>query len=180
MHALRALLTEFKILKLDFVNAFNEVERGAVIDEVRATFPELSPFVTWVYGTPSDLLVTMDTFEVERVLSQRGVRQGCPLSPLLFSLVMRVILRQLAERMAPRIVAGLRLASPSQQGAQADEPERPFVPESLAKLSSSAYLDDVYQLCRTTADGDFARAECAKLAPTVTVGLRLSEKPGKC
>ncbi len=41
MHALRALLTEFKILKLDFVNAFNEVGRGAVIDEVRATFPEL-------------------------------------------------------------------------------------------------------------------------------------------
>ena len=33
-------------------------------------------------------------------------------------------------------------------------------------------------MCRTTADGDFARAECAKLAPTV--GLRLSEKPGKC
>ncbi len=32
-------------LKLDFVNAFNEVERGAVIDEVRATFPELSPHV---------------------------------------------------------------------------------------------------------------------------------------
>jgi hypothetical protein len=91
VHALRALLTEFKILKLDFVNSFNEVERGAVIDEVRATFPELSPFVTWVYGTPSDLLVTMDTFEVERMLSQRGVRQGCPLSPLLFSLVMRVI-----------------------------------------------------------------------------------------
>ena len=117
VHALRALLTEFKILKLDFVNAFNEVERGAVIDEVRATFPELSPFVTWVYGTPSDLLVTMDTFEVERVLSQRGVRQGCPLSPLLFSLVMRVILRQLAERMAPRIVAGLGLAPLSQQEA---------------------------------------------------------------
>jgi Reverse transcriptase (RNA-dependent DNA polymerase) len=118
VHALRAqrLLTEFKILKLDFVNAFNEVERGAVIDEVRATYPvsELS-LVTWVYGTPSDLLVTMDTFEVERVLSQRGVRQGCPLSPLLFSLVMRVILRQLAERMAPRIVAGLGLAPPSQQ-----------------------------------------------------------------
>jgi hypothetical protein len=33
--------------------------------------------------------------------------------------------------------------------------------ESLAKLSSSAYLDDdVFQLCRTTADGDYARAEC--------------------
>jgi hypothetical protein len=114
VHALRGLLTEFKILTLDFVNAFNEVER--VIDEVRATFPVLSPFVTWVYGTPSDLLVTMDTFEVERVLSQRGVRQGCPFSPLLFSLVMRVILRQLAERMAPRIVGGLGLAPPSQQG----------------------------------------------------------------
>ncbi len=28
VHALRALLTEFKILKLDFVNAFNEVERA--------------------------------------------------------------------------------------------------------------------------------------------------------
>ncbi len=36
----------------------------------------------------------------------------------------------------------------------------------------------MFQLCRTTADGDFAWAECAKLAPTV--GLRLSEKPGKC
>ena len=90
---------------------------------------------------------------------------------------MRVNLRQLAERMAPRI-AGMGLAPLSQQGAQADEPERPFVPESLAKRSSSAYLDDVFQLCRTTADGDFVRAECAKLAPTV--GLRLSEKPGKC
>ena len=93
---------------------------------------------------------------------------------------MRVILRQLAERMAPRIVAGLGLAPPSQQalGAQADEPERSVVPESLAILSSSAYLDDVVKLCRTTTDGDFARAECDKLAPTV--GLRPSEKPGKC
>ncbi len=36
----------------------------------------------------------------------------------------------------------------------------------------------MFQLCRTTADGDFARAECAKLVPTV--GLRLREKPGKC
>ncbi len=36
MHALRAQRTEFKMeFKLDFVNAFNEVERGAVIDEVR-------------------------------------------------------------------------------------------------------------------------------------------------
>jgi hypothetical protein len=53
---------------------------------------------------------------------------------------MRVILRQLAERMAPRIFAWLGRAPPSQQGAQADEPERSFVPESLAKLSSSVYL----------------------------------------
>jgi hypothetical protein len=36
VHALRAQRTEFKMeFKLDFVNAFNEVERGAVIDEVR-------------------------------------------------------------------------------------------------------------------------------------------------
>ena len=100
---------------------------------MRRNCPKLSPFVTWVYGTPSVLLVKTSGFTTQRIASQRGVRQGCPLSPFLFSLAWRTVLVELAEVLQPRVVAGIGLAPP---GGVAGTPGRDagkcYLPADLA------------------------------------------------
>ena len=108
IHLQRYLARDLNFTKVDYKNAFNSVDISAVINEVRADFPEMDPFVTWAYGTPSMLLLRLADFTVAVVLSGRGVRQGCHLSPLLFSLVMRRIIRAIAEALHDRVVAGSR------------------------------------------------------------------------
>jgi hypothetical protein len=46
IHLLRRLARDFRFVKFDFRNAFNEVDASAVINEVRTDFPELDHFVT--------------------------------------------------------------------------------------------------------------------------------------
>ena len=43
-------------LKLDFSNAFNCIDRGVFLREVRGRLPALSKWVEWCYTCPSRLL----------------------------------------------------------------------------------------------------------------------------
>ena len=68
------------ILKLDFKNGFNSVERGEELTAVYDHFPELAPYIYSSYGTATYL------FHGSRyILSSQGVQQGDPLGPLLFA-----------------------------------------------------------------------------------------------
>ena len=69
------------ILKIDYRNAFNCVDRLSMLRAVDANLPELAPWVRWCYLEPSSLFYGGDT-----IRSQRGAQQGDPLGPLLFSL----------------------------------------------------------------------------------------------
>ena len=126
-----------------------------------------SSFVTWAYGTPSRFYLRMSDNTVEILMSERGVRQGCPLSPLLFSLVMRRIVVAIRALLRERVVA---------VGAfGVDDGPEPFLDSGLDAALVSAYLDDIMDVVRTAADG--IRALEAALAAGALVGLEMH--PGK-
>lgn len=81
--------------QLDLVQAFNAVLRHGVLKATSALQPSLAPWVDFTYS--SRLCVGSGKIE-----SSRGVQQGDPVGPLLFSLV----LPRAGSRVQPRVVAG--------------------------------------------------------------------------
>jgi len=71
-------------VKLDLSNAFNTLDRQALLQAVHEEFPGLAPWADWCYSRPSTLFLGKQT-----VRSETGVQQGDPLGPLLFSLALQ-------------------------------------------------------------------------------------------
>src|SRR6202012_3767720 len=42
--------SEFVVLKVDFANAFNSIDRHAMLEQCQAKFPDLLRWVQWCYG----------------------------------------------------------------------------------------------------------------------------------
>ena len=78
------------VVKMDFSNAFNCVDRKAFLQQCRNQFPGLSRWVEWCYKKPSNLY-----FGTDILSSESGVQQGDPLGPLLFSLALQPVLLEL-------------------------------------------------------------------------------------
>jgi ubiquitin carboxyl-terminal hydrolase 44/49 len=74
------------VLKLDFENAFNSVDRRRIGEEVDATFPALSAWFRLCYETPAILTCQGKLLPFR---SCRGVQQGDPLGPFFFSLALK-------------------------------------------------------------------------------------------
>jgi hypothetical protein len=82
---------DFTILKVDFENAFNSVDRNTLLRECKQHFPELFPWVEWCYGSQPVLQYNLTTY----FISSSGVQQGDPLGPMLFCLVLHVLMREI-------------------------------------------------------------------------------------
>ena len=80
------------LLQADLINAFNQADRGAALQEVAEHFPELLPWVITSYSTPSFL-----KFGSADISSETGFHQGDPLAALLFALVLHPILLIIQE-----------------------------------------------------------------------------------
>lgn len=76
-------------LKIDFRNAFNEIRRDSMLEQVKAFLPGYFPFVSQGYMKESFLY-----FNSRKILSERGVQQGDPLGPILFALTLHPIILQ--------------------------------------------------------------------------------------
>ena len=85
--------SEGKVLFIaDFENAFNTVDRGRFLREVRHHMPGLARWAEWCYGRPSNLF-----FEGATLKSEVGVQQGDPLGPLFFALALQPVLTELSS-----------------------------------------------------------------------------------
>ena len=80
------------VVKLDFANAFNSLNRSAMLAQVYMTIPELYRFCHLSYNNPSDL-----RFDKWCIQSQEGIQQGDPLGPLLFCLTIHPLLSSLTS-----------------------------------------------------------------------------------
>lgn len=68
------------ILKLDFKNAFNSINRSAVLSAIHQQWPELSAYAYSSYGASSNLFFALSILEFSN-----GVQQGDRPGPLLFA-----------------------------------------------------------------------------------------------
>ncbi|GJZ96550.1 putative reverse transcriptase domain-containing protein [Tanacetum coccineum] len=80
------------MLTVDFSNAFNLVDRSALLHEVRVKCPSISLWVDFLYGQASRLYIG-DT----HIWSATRVQQGDPLGPLLFALILHPLLHKIKD-----------------------------------------------------------------------------------
>ncbi|KAJ0133614.1 hypothetical protein HZ326_21771 [Fusarium oxysporum f. sp. albedinis] len=83
------------ITSVDLHNAFNSGVRPSIASSVASFAPTFYKAATWAYNNP--LLLVLP--EGSTVASSKGVRQGDPIGPLLFSLSFTPTLEELARRL---------------------------------------------------------------------------------
>ena len=75
--------SDYVLFQVDFRRAFNNISQRHFLDIVKSDFPDIYNFVSFCYGNISDLQ-WLDYI----IHSEIGSRQGDPLGPLLFALVL--------------------------------------------------------------------------------------------
>ncbi|GJZ95308.1 putative reverse transcriptase domain-containing protein [Tanacetum coccineum] len=98
LHGVNRVFSEYHnegslaMLTMDFSNAFNLVDKSALLHEVRVKCPSISLWVNFLYGQTSRLYIG-DT----HIWSAIGVQQGDPLGPLLFALILHPLLHKIKD-----------------------------------------------------------------------------------
>ena len=107
VHSLQHELTDtdkrLALLQLDIANAFNSCDRVRVLRELYAR-PELQSvyrIADFAYSQPSTL--ALSGCDGQCIESAQGVRQGDPLSALLFCVYMKRLLEQVSDATGVRV-----------------------------------------------------------------------------
>jgi hypothetical protein len=80
------------VLKVDFANAFNTVDRESFLRAATLHTPAVAKWAWWCYSQPTTL-----HYNSAKLTSSAGVQQGDNIGPLLFSLALHPTLLQLQE-----------------------------------------------------------------------------------
>ena len=78
------------MLKIDFTNAFNLVDRQTFINEVKMNLASIYNWVVYCYGI--ECILDYDGFTIQ---SSCSVQQGDPLGPLLFALALNTLIAKI-------------------------------------------------------------------------------------
>jgi hypothetical protein len=97
-HSLRDVLqkhsgSKLGLLKIDFANAFNSIDRSAFMQATCEVLPTLSRWTNWCYSTPPLLLYSHS----KTLLSSSGVQQGDPLGPLYFCFGIASLVKEIQD-----------------------------------------------------------------------------------
>ncbi|GKE36208.1 putative reverse transcriptase domain-containing protein [Tanacetum coccineum] len=98
LHSVNRVLSEYHndgslaMLTVDFLNAFNLVDRSALLHEVRVKCPSISLWVDFLYGQASRLYIGHT-----HIWCAIRVQQGDPLGPLLFALILHPLLHKIKD-----------------------------------------------------------------------------------
>lgn len=95
IHSVRSFLnlhanSQKVLLKIDYANAFNCIERDSLLCSIKEKIPQLYAFLWQAYRNESELF-----FKSDILSSCRGVQQGDPSGPLIFSLALHPIIEKL-------------------------------------------------------------------------------------
>ncbi|GJZ89332.1 putative reverse transcriptase domain-containing protein, partial [Tanacetum coccineum] len=98
LHAVNRMIEDhgddvgLSMLLVDFKNTFNLVDREVMLHEVRLCCPDISRWVEFCYSNPARLY-----YGEHNLQSCQEVQQGDPLSPLLLSLVLHLLIRKIRD-----------------------------------------------------------------------------------
>jgi hypothetical protein len=86
------------VLQIDLANAFNSVDREALLAEIKLRAPKLLAWANFCYAHHSNLFL-----QGSPIKSEQGVQQGDPLGPLFFCLVWQRIVEQMPDLLSLNI-----------------------------------------------------------------------------
>jgi len=116
IHSARRFLqnmpSDYVVVKLDFSNAFNSLNRCKMLASIRESLPELYPLCYSAYSRASLLFFGSYTIE-----SQEGPQQGDPLGPLLFCDTIQPLLDSLKSVLTLGYLDDVTLGGPQDEVA---------------------------------------------------------------
>ena len=133
------------ILLLDFSNAFNNITKESMFQEVRARIPSMSAWLEMCYGAQPLL-----QFGDYTILSCSGVQQGDPLGPLGFALALHPLVEKINEQVPGLVINAWYLDDGTLCGSARDlqaaltiiEGEGPVLGLHLNRAKSLLYIPE--------------------------------------